>query len=172
MDTSRNNVFALAAYLGLRFAFAHFINAHGGDAVSQAYRRDFRASARGSAPHSMVCVFALCAGTEAEALRLAASIDHRRLLMAIAREAPVATTQETLAYPYSECDCAIIQRERARAAIGTPDRVKERLLQIREAFEADELMVITISGEYASRKRSYELPAAEFDLAHAARSSA
>ena len=24
---------ALAAYLGLRFAFAHFINAHGGDAV-------------------------------------------------------------------------------------------------------------------------------------------
>ena len=29
---------ALAAYLGLRFAFAHFINAHGGDAVMRAYR--------------------------------------------------------------------------------------------------------------------------------------
>ena len=42
---------ALAAYLGLRFAFAHFINAHGGDAVSRGYRRDFRASARESAPH-------------------------------------------------------------------------------------------------------------------------
>jgi hypothetical protein len=41
---------ALAAYLGLRFAFAHFINAHGGDAVARAYRNDFRPSLRESVP--------------------------------------------------------------------------------------------------------------------------
>src|SRR5688572_22764597 len=33
---------ALAAQLGLPFAFAHFINPHGGDQVSQAYRGSFR----------------------------------------------------------------------------------------------------------------------------------
>jgi len=163
---------ALAAYLGLRFAFAHFINAHGGDAVTRAYRSDFRASLRESKPYAMVCVFALCAQTEPEAQRLAASIDHRRLLMAIGREAPVATAEEAQAYPYTERDRAIIERERARAVMGTPDKVKARLLDIADAYAADELMVVTITGDYASRQRSYELLAAEFGLDPATRASA
>ncbi|MEO8158887.1 MAG: LLM class flavin-dependent oxidoreductase [Betaproteobacteria bacterium] len=163
---------ALAAYLGLRFAFAHFINANGGDVVSQAYRRDFRPSLRESAPHAMVCVFALCAETDAEAQRLAASIDHRRLLMASGREAPIASVEEAQAYPYTDRDRAIIQRERSRAIIGTPDKVKTRLLEIAEAYAADELMVVTITGDYASRMRSYELLAAEFSQDPAARTGA
>ena len=40
-----------------------------------------------------------------------------------------------------------------------------------DAYVADELMAVTISGDYASR-RSYELLAAEFGLDPAARSSA
>jgi luciferase family oxidoreductase group 1 len=160
---------ALAAYLGLRFAFAHFINAQGGDAVARAYRTDFRPSLRESTPYAMVCVFALCAQTDVEAQRLAASIDHRRLLMAIGREAPIATIQEAHAYPYTERDRALIERERARAIIGTPDKAKARLIEIANQFSADELMVITITGDYASRMRSYELLAAEFALDPAAR---
>jgi luciferase family oxidoreductase group 1 len=35
---------ALAAHLGLRFAFAHFINPHGGEHVAHAYRADFKAA--------------------------------------------------------------------------------------------------------------------------------
>lgn len=155
---------ALASYLGLRFAFAHFINAHGGDAVSQAYRRDFRPSARESTPYSMVCVFALCAATTEQAERLAASIDLRRLQMATGRESVVATTAEALAYPYTERDREIIRRERARAVIGTPDEVAARLQRIADDFAADELMVITITGDYAARLRSYELLARAFDL--------
>jgi luciferase family oxidoreductase group 1 len=153
---------ALAAYLGLRFAFAHFINANGGDVVSRAYRADFRASLRDAAPYSMVCVLAICAETEAQAERLAAAIDHRRLLMATGREAVVATTEEALAYPYSEREREIVRRERARAVIGAPDRVKARLLEIRDAFSADELMIITITGDYGSRLRSYQLLAEAF----------
>ena len=163
---------ALAAYLGLRFAFAHFINAQGGDAVARAYRNDFRPSLRESAPYAMVCVFALCAETEAEAQRLAASIDHRRMLMAVGREAPIATVAEAQAYPYTDRDRAIIERERARAVIGTPDRVKARLMEIANAYSADELMIITITGDYASRTRSYELLAAEFALDPAPRETA
>lgn len=155
---------ALAAYLGLRFAFAHFINAHGGDTVARTYRKDFRASLRESAPYAMVCVFALCAETEAQAQRLATSIDHRRLLMAIGREAPIATVEEAQAYAYTERDRAVIERERARAVIGTPDKVKTRLLEIADAYAADEVMVVTITGDYASRRRSYELLAEEFHL--------
>lgn len=155
---------ALAAYLGLRFAYAHFINSRGGEAVSQAYRRDFRRSDRESAPSSMVCVFALCAKTDAEAEQLAASIDHRRLLMATGREGPIATVEQAQAYPYSESDRAIIARERARAVIGSPETVKARLLEIRDAYHADELMIVTITGDYGTRLRSYELLANVFSL--------
>src|SRR5688572_23274301 len=54
---------ALAAQLGLRFAFAHFISAEGGDAVMQAYRRQYRPSRREPVPHALLCVFVICAET-------------------------------------------------------------------------------------------------------------
>ena len=53
---------------------------------------------------------------------------------------------------------------RARAVIGNPRQVRERRLQLREQFDADELMILTITGDYASRLRSYELLAREFEL--------
>lgn len=154
----------LAAYLGLRFAFAHFINAHGGDEVSRAYRHTFQASRRDAVPYSLVCVFVICAPTQEQAERLAAPIDHRRVLMATGRESLVLTTEQALAWSYNDQERAIIERERQRAVIGTPDSVRERLLKIQQAYEADELMIITITGEYASRLRSYELLAEAFDL--------
>ena len=155
---------SLAAYLGLRFAFAHFISAHGGEAVSRAYRDDFRDSGRDDAPYNMVCVFVICAETDKEAERLAASIDHRRLLMSIGQEGPVASTEEALARSYDDKEREIMRRERSRAVIGTPDKVKARLLEIQQTFSADELMVITITGDYASRLGSYELLAEAFTL--------
>jgi alkanesulfonate monooxygenase SsuD/methylene tetrahydromethanopterin reductase-like flavin-dependent oxidoreductase (luciferase family) len=39
---------------------------------------------------------------------------------------------------YSEADRALIQRERARAVIGTPETVKARLLELQQQFQADE----------------------------------
>src|SRR6266568_4666143 len=89
---------ALAAQLGLRFAFAHFISAHGGEAVARAYREQYEASAREPQPRSLVCVFVICAKTRAEAERLAASIDLRRLHMAKGIDSPVPTLEEAKAY--------------------------------------------------------------------------
>jgi alkanesulfonate monooxygenase SsuD/methylene tetrahydromethanopterin reductase-like flavin-dependent oxidoreductase (luciferase family) len=41
--------------------------------------------------------------------------------------------------------------------IGTPESVKTKLTALQEQFSADELMIITITGDYPSRLRSYEL---------------
>lgn len=155
---------ALAAHLGLRFAFAHFINAHGGDEVSRVYRHTFRPSSREASPQSLVCVFVICASSQEQAEQLAAPIDHRRVLMATGRESLILSTEQALQWSYSEQERAIIQRERSRVVYGTPEIVKEKLLAIQAAYEADELMVITITGEYASRLRSYELLAEAFNL--------
>ena len=84
--------------------------------------------------------------------------------MATGRESLILTTDEALAWPYSDQERAIIWRERQRVVIGPPDAVREKLLEIQQAYEADEMMIITITGEYASRLRSYELLAEAFDL--------
>jgi hypothetical protein len=42
--------------------------------------------------------------------------------------------------------------------------VRARLLELQAQYEADELMVITITGDYDTRLRSYELLAAAFGL--------
>jgi luciferase family oxidoreductase group 1 len=155
----------LAARLGLRFAFAHFINPQGGDAVSRAYREDFRPSQRDRAPHALVCVFAICAETDAEAERLAQAIDLRRLHMALNLDTPVPTPEEAASHRYSEEERAYVQGQRARAIIGSPKTCKERILELAGRYAADEVMLLTITGEYATRLASYELLAAEFGLA-------
>lgn len=154
----------LAALLGLRFAFAHFITAQGGDAVMQTYKSAFMPSAREDAPHALLCVFAICADTGAEAERLAASIDLRRLHMALGVDAPVPTYAEAAARKYDERETAYIRSQRARVVLGDPPTVRARLLALAERYAADELMIITITGDYPSRLRSYELIADAFGL--------
>src|SRR5512141_62621 len=126
---------ALAAALGLRFAFAHFINAQGGDLVARAYRARFQPSAREAAPHTIVCTFVICAETAAAAEKLAASVDLRRLHMAQGLNTPIPTLAEAEAQQYSERELAYIRAQRARTVIGDPRQVRERLLQLREQFD-------------------------------------
>src|SRR5437762_4907777 len=106
---------ALAAQLGLRFAFAHFISAFGGEAVARAYRDQYRASEREPQPRSLVCAFVICAKTGSEAERLAASIDLRRLHMAKGIDAPVPTLEEAQAYRTSPQERAYIGQQRSRS---------------------------------------------------------
>jgi luciferase family oxidoreductase group 1 len=156
---------ALAAQMGLRFAFAHFINPRGGDAVTRAYRERFRPSAREAAPAAIVCVFVICAATDAEAERLAASIDLRRLHMALNLDTPVPTLAEAEAHAYTEEERRYVRAQRERAVIGGPAHCRDALLALAERYAADEVMALTITGDEASRLRSYELLAKAFGLA-------
>jgi len=155
---------ALAAQLGLRFAFAHFISAHGGDTVMRDFKQRFQPSARETQAHALLCVFVICAETDAEAERLAQSVSLRRLNTDYGENKPVPTLQEAESYPYTAADRQRIAQQRRRVVLGTPAKVREQLLELRELFHADELMVITITGDYASRVRSYELVAGAFNL--------
>jgi len=155
----------LAARLGTRFAFAHFISAHGGDAVTRAYRRLFRPSAALAAAQSAVCVFVICAKTRAEADRLAQVIDLRRLHMALGVDAPVPTLAEAERQVYGARERAYVNEQRARLVHGDPGEVKERLLALKEDFQADELLVLSITGDYATRRTSYRLVAEAFGAA-------
>lgn len=155
---------ALAAQLGVRFAFAHFINPRGGDLVTRAYRERFQASAREAAPAAIVCVFVICAEDDETAERLAAPIDLRRLHMALGRDTPVPTLAEAEGHAYSDEERRYVQAQRERAVIGGPDKCARELTALAERYAADEVMALTITGDYGSRLRSYKLLAQAFAL--------
>jgi luciferase family oxidoreductase group 1 len=148
---------ALAAELGLAFAFAHFINPRGGDTVCRLYRENFKPNGKRTQARVIVCTFAIVAETDEEAERLAAPIDLRRLHMALNIDSPVPTAEEAAAHPYSDEERRYVLSQRARAVIGGPGKAKNELQEMVARYGADELMVLTITGDYASRRRSYEL---------------
>ena len=144
---------ALAAELGISFAFAHFINPRGGELVTRLYRQNFK----GSQPRAIVCTFAIVAESDDEAERLAAPIDLRRLHMALNIDSPVPTYDDAARHRYSEDERRYVLAQRSRAVIGGVAKAKKELTALVERYAADELMVLTITGDYESRRRSYEL---------------
>ncbi|HEY6966491.1 MAG TPA: LLM class flavin-dependent oxidoreductase [Burkholderiales bacterium] len=154
----------LAAQLGLRFSFAHFINAQGGDLVMRAYKDRYVRSGREPEPHASVCCFVICAESDAEAERLARVVDSRRLDMAYNLDTPVPTQAQAEKRSFTDQERAHIQQQRARLVHGSADTCKAKLEQIAEQYSADELMVLTITGDYATRLESYERLARAFAL--------
>src|SRR3954468_16836598 len=131
---------ALAAQLGIAFSFAHFINPRGGDAVTSAYRRQFRPG-REKGPRAMVCTFLICAETDEEAERLAAPIDLRRLHMALGIDSPMATDAEAAPHPYGSGEGLYVRAQRERAIIGSRATCRAGVEAMAARYEADEVMV-------------------------------
>jgi luciferase family oxidoreductase group 1 len=154
----------LAAQLGTAFSFAHFINAQGGAEVTRAYRRLFRPSPVLGVPRSSVAVFAVCAETEAEARRLARSRDLFIVRLYTGRPGPYPSVEEAEAYPYTAQEAAIAQHAARRGVVGTPEQVRDRLLALAADYQADDLVVVTITYDFKARLRSYELLAEAFGL--------
>jgi len=148
---------ALAAELGLPFAFAHFINPRGGDEVARLYRENFKPGGKRTEPRVIVCTFAILAETDEDAERLAAPIDLRRLHMALNIDSPVPTYDEAARHRYSDEERRYVLSQRPRAVMGGPEKAKRELREMTARYAADELMVLTITGDYDSRRRSYEL---------------
>jgi len=155
---------AYAAHLGTAFSFAHFINDEGGADVVREYRENFRPSPALAAPEASVAVFALCADTDADAQRLARS---RHLFLArlyTGRPGPYPSVEEAEAYPYTAQELAVVRHAGRRTIAGTPESVRERLLELAGAYGVDELVVVGITHSPKARFHSYELLAEAFGL--------
>jgi luciferase family oxidoreductase group 1 len=154
----------LAAQLGLRFSFAHFINAQGGDLVTRAYQERYQPSSRDPQAHAAVCCFVICAATDEEAERRAKVVDSRRLDMAYNLDTVVPTQEQAEKRTYTDQEHAHIQQQRARLVHGSAATCKAKLEAIAERFAVEEVMVLTITGSYATRLESYERLAEAFAL--------
>jgi luciferase family oxidoreductase group 1 len=154
----------LAAQVGMGFAFAHhFASYDAVDALTN-YRAHFRPSGWRSTPHGILAVAAIAAETDAEAERLASSMDLNRLRRDRGEYLPLPSVEEALAYPYTESERASIARNRSRLFVGSAATVMAKLQPMITASQADELMIITAVYDHDARKKSYHLLADAFGL--------
>ena len=72
--------------------------------------------------------------------------------------------EEALAYEYTDQEAALLRAIEMRSAVGTPEQVRTKLLKLAERHGAEELVIVTITYDYESRLRSYELLAKAFSL--------
>jgi len=153
-----------AAELGLPFSHAYFINTEGSEDACAEYRARFKPSEACARPRVSLGVAALAGETEEDAKRLAASRNLWVVRLLSGRPMPFPSPEEALDYPFSEQEMRLLKGIEKRAIVGTPQQVRERLLALAEAHGAEELVVVTITYDYTSRLRSYELLAEAFEL--------
>ena len=151
-----------AGRLGLPYAFGDFINPDGHE-MTHLYRESFVASQRLSAPRVAVCVSAICAESEEEAARLAASVRMSMSKQRGGASIPVQPPEVALHY-LSEQQEQEASGPRRRAVLGCPAAVREELQEVAALYGADEVIVVTITYSHEARRRSYELIAEAFGL--------
>ena len=147
----------LAALTGLPYNFAYFINPNIRPDIFDLYRGRFEAGPNLNAPWTCLTLFSITAESEEEALRLSRSRDlwYCRLLQG--NPGPFPTVQEAMDYSYSPGELRTLKENRGKRAVGTPEQVKEKLLSLAAKFQADEIMLVTITHDVEARRRSYQL---------------
>jgi len=110
----------------------------------------------------------VAAETDAEAEKLASSMDLNRLRRDRGQYLPLPSVEEALAYNYSDAERASIMRNRSRLFVGSPATLMAKLQPMITASQPDELMIITAVYDHDARKKSYSLLADAFGLSNKA----
>ena len=154
----------LAAHFGLPYAFAYFFSE--GTGVEQAldlYREKFRPTEENPKPVATICVWALAADTEEEALhqfksRERAMVDRRQGI-----RQPLMPPEEA-ERPYSPAELQTVEKLRRKAIVGSAEQVAAKLTELAKRLALDELVVVTWTYDATPRRRSYELLAGAFAI--------
>ena len=146
-----------AAELGLPYAFADFINPKGAE-IAARYRETFQPSRREEKPRTIAAVWAICADTDEEAVRIASSARMMFTLFFRGQLIPIPPVDTALRFLEDQPPPA----QERRSIIGSPQTVRAGIEAVVREYAADEVMVVTITYEHATRVRSYELIAEAF----------
>lgn len=146
-----------AAELGMGFVFGHFINPNNGANAMKTYRDNFIPSVSIETPETIVCIFVVCAETEEEAEELALSQDKWLLNVGKGTGTIVQSPDQIREKPFTSEEFKMIKENRKRTLIGTPEKVKGQLLQLKDDYQTDEFMIITNIFDFEAKKKSYQL---------------
>ncbi len=155
----------LSAQMGLRFAFAHHIVPWPAIAALRMYHAHFQPSEFLKQPEALIGVSVVCAETDERAEEIARPLALTLLRFRTGKMGRLPSIEEATNYPYSAEEQALIEQNRDRSIVGSPARVRDRLMALANASGVDEIMITTMTHEHADRRRSYELVAEAFGLA-------
>lgn len=153
-----------AGELGLPYVFADFINSDGAP-IAALYRERFTPSRWLDSPRVVVATWALCADTDDEAQRLAASSRMAMSLLRAGRLIPVPPVEKALAFLDAQARIMGELPHHRRMTVGAPQTVRAGIEAVAREYGAEEVMIVTITYDHAARRRSYELVARELGLA-------
>jgi luciferase family oxidoreductase group 1 len=148
---------ALAAQLGLPFAFASHFAPRFLMEAADIYRSRFVPSEVLREPYFMVGVSLLAADTDAEATRQFSSTLQK--FAWLSRGAPKGTLPpiDDLSSFWMEGEQAAIEGQMREAIVGGPELIRDKLSALVERAGADEVIVATDAYDFDARVRSYEV---------------
>jgi len=158
---------ALAGSLGIPFAYAHFIRGDGVEHTA-AYRAAFRPSAWGSEPRVAICVAAYCSPDRRERDDYLTTLCLRRAKMQLEHDALPPTAAEARAHRATAAEQRSMDATARLAIVTSPDDVRARLAEVAARHGADDVLIVSVTPDYATRTRSYEAIAEAFALSRGA----
>ena len=148
---------ALAAMLGLPFAFAsHFSPAQLFDAL-QIYRTNFKPSEFLKQPYAMACVNVIAADTDEEAHYLSTSFHQMALGMFRNTRRPLPPPVHSMEDIWSDAEEIGVMQMLHYSFVGKPDTIERSLQQFLDKTQLDEIMVTAHLYDLNARLKSLEL---------------
>ena len=153
----------VAGQRGLRFAANYHVSPATVLEAVEGYRAAFSDAGELDRPYVSVSADVVVAATQERARELAAGYGPwvrsiRTAEGAIQFPAP----EEARRYPWTDADRALVADRVDTQFTGTPRQVADQLERLRDATEADELIITTITHDHLDRVRSYQLLAEEW----------
>ncbi|CAM5364008.1 LLM class flavin-dependent oxidoreductase [Niallia circulans] len=161
LGTSEKSAIQAASY-GTAYAFGHFMSDKDGIEIVNTYRNAFRQSSGLQKPQAIITVSVICAETSELAEELALSWFLSKIQTDKGeKNNSLPTMEEARNYSFTSDEKERIQEMRKKMMIGNPKEVKQQLAELQAVYSADEIMIVTITNSYESRRKSYELIAKE-----------
>jgi alkanesulfonate monooxygenase SsuD/methylene tetrahydromethanopterin reductase-like flavin-dependent oxidoreductase (luciferase family) len=148
---------------GLRFAANYHVSPATVLEAADGYRAAFKPSAELDRPYVSVSADVVVADTEARARELAAGFGlWVRSIRTAAGAIQFPTPEQARRHVWSEADRELVADRVDTQFVGRPGQVADDLERLRDATEADELIITTITHDHTDRVRSYQLLAEEW----------
>lgn len=147
---------AFAGAMGLKLAFADFLNPGGGPQALAAYRDAFEPSLIAPKPYAAIALVALAASSRDEAESLGAPAAAWNIKRAQGKFAPFPSASETEAI-LDEAGPAAVDYARSRSLSGKGEDIAVKLRALARAARADEFYLLTIAPSVDTRIASLRL---------------
>ncbi|MBW8803017.1 MAG: LLM class flavin-dependent oxidoreductase [Catenulisporales bacterium] len=149
---------------GLRFATNYHVSPATVLEAADGYRAAFKPSAELGAPYVSVSADVVVAESEARARELASGYGAWVRSIRTAEGAiPFPTPEQARRFVWTEQDRALVADRVQTQFVGTAAQVADQLEILRDAVDADELIITTITHDHADRVDSYRLLAEEWN---------